>query len=224
MQLGGRTFILKQQARGKLKHYLGNLLCGRLPMSKNSREFFALETFRVLGLATADWAAVGERRYLGYDLESFLLVPTFERRRELPDVLAECRDDAHQRRRILAACARLVARMHGQRMGHCDLYAKHLWLARDESGTWDAAAIDLQRAGRISAGRLAPVVRDLATLNASTRHDLVGPTDRLRFLKRYVQRRRLEVDLKRLARRIVTVSHNLEKRKDCRAWQRTTSS
>ncbi len=94
-------------------------------------------------------------------------------------------------RGLLHATADLVGRFHRAGYVHRDLYLAHVFLVDDEPEGWALALIDLQRVMRRPWRRRRWQTRDLAQLAYSTPQVVAGPRARLRFLKRYLEGRRL---------------------------------
>lgn len=92
--------------------------------------------------------------------------------------------DPAARRRRLDDLARMVGAFHAAGFVHRDLYLCHVFLRPDGS----FCLIDLQRVFRPRWRRRRWIVKDLAALNLSTPADRVGPSERLRFLARYLRR------------------------------------
>ena len=218
IEIGGRTFFLKQFDRLKPRQAFVNALMLNRRRSRLEIEVAAMEAFRAAGVRAADWAARGERRFGLGNRAGVLLVPELDGFEMLTEVAA--REGVEND--LSGAVAHAVRRMHEAGLVHRDLYAKHVFVRRDSGEGWQAAFIDLQRAGPMTRSDLVERVRDLATLNASTDRRVARPSERLRFLTQYLGERRGEL-LTPMARGIVRESLRLGKRKDCRAWLATTS-
>lgn len=102
-----------------------------------------------------------------------------------------------KRRRLLAAIASTVRKMHAAGIQHRCLYPKHLMVKEGEG--FEVALIDLEKARRTFFPVL-PALRDLVTLN---RHSMgLSRSDRLFFFREYLQGSALRPAMHWLARKI----------------------
>ncbi len=106
-------------------------------------------------------------------------------------------------RRWLAPVANVVSKLHRSGYVHRDLYLCHIFL--NETATQDAAIrlIDLQRMLRPKWNMKRWIVKDLAALNYSAPKEAVSTADRLRWLKCYLGKTRLDAEARRLVYRVV---------------------
>ncbi|HET6202194.1 MAG TPA: lipopolysaccharide kinase InaA family protein [Planctomycetota bacterium] len=95
------------------------------------------------------------------------------------------RSDPRARGRVLRELAALLARFHGERRFHRDLYACHV-LVGAHGGL---SLIDLARARRGRLVRRRWFVKDLAALASSVPSPPTSRTDRVRFLRAYLSAR-----------------------------------
>ncbi|WP_456413614.1 lipopolysaccharide kinase InaA family protein [Thiolapillus sp.] len=109
-----------------------------------------------------------------------------------------------QRRRIIPQVADVVRKLHELRLVHNALHAKHVFV-HEQSGA--ACLIDLEKMRRRMRRRKA-VLRDLDSFNRRTA--VISRTDRLRFLLAYLQREKVDAEVRALWRQLVA----LEKRKN----------
>jgi hypothetical protein len=86
------------------------------------------------------------------------------------------------RLQIIAACARLIGRLHAAGLKHGCLYPKHLFL-REQAGEWRGCLIDLEKTRRLWFG-WRDQVRDLETFLRSTA--VWNDDQQHEFLKRYL--------------------------------------
>lgn len=117
----------------------------------------------------------------------------------LPDAvpLDEWLSDAnHRDRRVVERVADMVRRLHGIPLTHRDLYLCHVFITRQ---TKQLYLVDLQRLKGQPGRRLRRrwFVKDLAALFHSSRVPGVTRTDRLRFLKRYLRKERVDAECRR---------------------------
>ena len=106
-------------------------------------------------------------------------------------------------RQLIGPTADMVARLHNHGYIHRDLYLSHLFFDPEETSDRCLHLIDLARVIRPTRGHLRWIVKDLASLSYSTPASLVSRTDRLRWLKRYLQVSKLDGSGRRLVYRIV---------------------
>ncbi len=97
-------------------------------------------------------------------------------------------DHILERRELLLAAARVIRRMHSHRLVHNALHPKHLFVRLHEGAPPEVRLIDLEKMRRaITPARAAR--RDLDSLNR--RAGVWSQSDRLRFLKAYLETDRL---------------------------------
>lgn len=104
---------------------------------------------------------------------------------------------AAERRNLIDTLAGIIRRMHGHRLAHNSLHPKHVFVRMVGNKNTEVRLIDLEKMRRaLSSGRAAR--RDLDSLNRRSR--VWSSTDRLRFLKSYLNVRSLNSDGRRLWR------------------------
>jgi len=101
--------------------------------------------------------------------------------------------------RFIRRLAEIIKKMHDGGINHRDLYATHIFVTGGE-GNEDFIILDLNRADIRKKVPERWVAKDLAALAATTPHTSI--TDRIRFLKDYLNIERLDERAKRLVRRI----------------------
>ncbi len=109
-----------------------------------------------------------------------------------------------QRRKIIPQVAEVIRKLHQLRRAHNSLHAKHVFI-QEQSGA--ACLIDLEKMRR-RINRRKAMLRDLDTLNRRTA--AISRTDRLRFLLAYLQREKVDVEVRALWHQLAV----LEKRKN----------
>jgi len=109
----------------------------------------------------------------------------------------------HEKRRLLAAVADLVRRMHAAGVQHRSLYAKHLFVQREGNG-YKVAIIDLEKS-RVSLMPLLSMLSDLISLNYRTGN--WSKTHRLFFYRHYCGDRKLNAWDKLCLRYIIARSY-----------------
>lgn len=207
-----------------LKHhrvhgFLDRLRFLALP-SRARAEWEMARKLSALKIPTIRPLALGERRHLGLIVESFLVTEGISGARSL-DVLLEERDTpppgpprARWRRALVRALAGVVSAFHREGFYHRDLHLGNFLVRSYDSADVAVWLIDLHKA---RASRARTWVTDLAWLDYGARPRASG-TDRLRFLKAYLQgmpRERLgdapgaskRAPWKRVARRVLAASN-----------------
>lgn len=111
--------------------------------------------------------------------------------------------DTMQKRGLIRALAKTIRKMHDYRLQHNCLYPKHIFVRRKDT-KWEIRLIDLEKLRRKVFKRQV-MLRDLSCL---TRHapETWSLTDRMRFLKTYLNENRLSARAKNLWRQIATKS------------------
>jgi heptose I phosphotransferase len=162
--------------------------------SPAATEWAHLERARSLGVRVPEVVAVGERIGPWGALRSFLMVAELAGCRELNEVLPDLaaamvpREFAVLKRRVVVEMAKIVARLHGARVFHKDLYLCHFLIdvPSARAGRPILHLIDLHRLAEHR--RTAPRWRwkDLGQLLYSTYGvGAIDDRDRLRFWRRY---------------------------------------
>lgn len=106
-------------------------------------------------------------------------------------------------RALAMSLADLVTRFHAIGLVHRDLYLSHVFWHPHPGGPGALHLIDLQRVLRPRVRRSRWIVKDLAALNYSAPAHIVSTADRARWLKRYLNVRRLDARARTLIRRVV---------------------
>jgi heptose I phosphotransferase len=108
---------------------------------------------------------------------------------------------AHRRKRtLIGRLAQLARRLHDAGLNHRDFYLNHFFLGPDDI----LYLLDLQRVQRRDRVPRRLLLKDLAQLNYSAQvYGGFTRSDRLRFLRRYLETRRLDSAGKGLARAVL---------------------
>jgi hypothetical protein len=190
------------------------------------REVRQIEALASAGIPALQWAAWGRDAAGGRERRSFVLaeaVPGDALERWLPGPFAEM---APERQKALKAVvserlAALVRKLHGAGFVHRDLYLSHVFIDVEDDANVHLHVIDVQRVFRPRWLRQRWIVKDLAALNYSTPRAFASRADRLRWLKLYLDIRRLGPAEKRLALRIVRKCAKMARHDRRRARQHT---
>ena len=154
----------------------------RTKRATDSREWLFACWARGQGLPTAEPVFTGHESGLG----AVCGFADVEPARPLDEALRAGALPWTTRRVILLSLSSTVARQHGLRRHHRDLYSNHVFVD-PEADEPVVAIIDWERTGR-HLGRLSRwVVKDLAALDASLPPDTVTRSERMRFLAHYLR-------------------------------------
>jgi hypothetical protein len=191
--------------RGRRNHlyirhyrYKPDGLWDRLGTNYARRYFANSETLRILGIATPEIVAAGERRAPRIPhVSGFVIVRALSHMSSLlhylPRLFTESsgRELRREKLALIAALAQVVRRMHDGGFVHIDLALKNV-LVRRRADEYELAVAESPRGRRVSAPwRLRRGVRrDLALLDFTARR-FVSRTDRLRFYVCYKGSRKL---------------------------------
>jgi len=167
---------LRLEVEGRVAHV--KVAKGR----RRSPEADALVWARDHGLPTAPLAFSG----LDPERGAFVGIEDLAPARPLDDWLREGAPQGAVRRRVLEALADAVARLHGLRHHHRDLYLNHVYVDPRADPAL-VAIIDWDRLGRHRRRLGRRAVKDLAALDASIPPGSVTARERLRFLARYLR-------------------------------------
>jgi len=216
---GPRTVYLKRFGPTHLKDALKDLVRLRRVRTPALVECTMLRALRDAGFGAPAVIACGERHVLGRDRASFVMVDALNTGRPLDEVLKGLADPA-RRRGLLAATASFVRRLHAAGFSHGDLFAKHLFVSREDDGDWSVSVIDLARGRRDATTSPARRARDLAALMVSIDPGVTSVRERRTFLLEYLGADRLGADHLRFVRqRILPRAGKLSHRAVYRAWQ-----
>ena len=111
------------------------------------------------------------------------------------------------RRALIPEVAGLLRRFHRLRQAHNALHAKHIFI---DPKARRACLIDLEKM-RPRLTRRQAMLRDLDTLNRRTDH--ISRADRLRFLLAYLEKPRVDAQVRRLWRRLAHMEARKRRRK-----------
>jgi len=148
---------------------------------------------RQAGVPTLDPLYYGQRK-VGGKQRAILVTRELAGFRPMNDVMKEWSKEGWEksvstRRRLITVLAGVIRRMHEQRLAHNSLHPKHVFIRRVEGRPPEIAIIDLEKMRRtITQGQA--MRRDLDSLNRRC----IGwsNTDRLRFIKSYLNIERLD--------------------------------
>lgn len=104
------------------------------------------------------------------------------------------------RRQLLSAMAKVIAKMHQQRLQHNALYPKHVFVKKSDD-SWQISIIDLEKMKRTLTSRAA-MLRDLSTLD---RHSgsAWSMKDRITFMQAYFAEAKLSAKSRKICQTLL---------------------
>ncbi|MFT5291409.1 MAG: tRNA A-37 threonylcarbamoyl transferase component Bud32 [Planctomycetota bacterium] len=188
---GEEDLVVKRFQGGEARDWwFERLREGELPRSPGRREAENLMALAADGLPApraVAWVEEDSARRRpglpGTGGRSALVMERIEYQRTLRQALASA--DPLERERLGVALLELVAKLHGSGWYHRDLYLDHV--VQLDNG--ELCLLDLGRARRQESPRERWFIKDLAALYSST-PGAIPPRARLRFLARWLKRRR----------------------------------
>ena len=197
------TLFLKRYYRPPVLTQFKNWLSAKKRISCGFVEFDAAKNLTAVGINVPKMVAWGQQWGMFFEERSFVVigkVPTGESlERKLPDCFngQASPENLKMRRRFIEQLAAFVKKFHDTGCCHRDLYLCHIFLTA--AGVF--YLIDLARVFRPLC-RTMYQVKDLAQLHYSAPARRFSKTDRLRFLRAYLGRDKLNEDDKIFIRRI----------------------
>ena len=197
---GQKILFLKRYNRPPLRAQIRRVAAGMVWHGTAWREFQAIKALSAGGIPTMRLVAVGERMQGPIERRSFVAtegVPGESLEQWIPRNLGAPDPSLGARRRHEATrrLARLVQQMHSLGVCHRDLYLSHVFVVPCGDGSLTFRFIDLQRVHRFAAWRRRRwLVKDLAALHYSSPSGTITVTDRIRFLREYLDLPRLGRD------------------------------
>ncbi|MGC1272918.1 MAG: glycosyltransferase [Planctomycetaceae bacterium] len=191
------------------------------PATPARREAERTQQLASLGVPTMTVAAYAERLRQDGTLVAAFLTEELAGFEQLDLFLPQRFDDRSDStlRNLIECVGEVAGRFHRLGFNHRDFYTCHFFVreikseSAHESPRFIVHLIDLQRVQRWAAWlRRRWVVKDLAQLAYSCPPKLIGPTQRLRFFKRYRGVRTLDASSKRLARSVLRKEAALHRR------------
>lgn len=190
---GTKIFFLKRH-KGPLRigDTIRALLSG-FSMSWGRKEWEVIYAFQALGIPTLSPVAAGEK-VSWFRQESFLMSEELKGFQSLELFLRShftmplSREMIKEKRAVIQELARIIRTIHKAGFNHRDLYCCHIFIKHDREGQRDWRVLDLQRVDRRRWFRSRWVIKDLAALNYSAPSPMITRTDRLRFLRDYLEK------------------------------------
>ena len=193
------TFFLKRYTSPSVQEYLKCLIRFSWPKSALN-EWRAILRFHEIGLPTMVPVAEGEKRNrLGLVTQSFIVTKEIKGACRLDGYLTKwlqktlSREAIQKKRDLIKQVAHLTRKMHAMGLNHRDYYLCHIFIrTMEENEDFELFIMDLHRVDiRKRVGRRW-IVKDLAALHFSSLALPIHATDRIRFLKQYLQKEHLD--------------------------------
>jgi hypothetical protein len=216
--VGGQavTLFLKRYRSPPLPAQIERALAGSIRHGTAWIEWYWMGRLSADGVCVARPVAFGESMRGGREQASVVVA---EPARGLSlEAWARGRRDRCSRA-MMDELAAFIGRFHRLGYVHRDLYLSHIFYDETAGPRDRFQLIDLQRVMRPTWLRRRWIVKDLAALNYSTPRRIATAADRVRFLRRYLNSRRLGPSGKRLAHRVHAKTNRIA-RHDRRREQR----
>jgi tRNA A-37 threonylcarbamoyl transferase component Bud32 len=188
IELSATTLFLKRYDRPPVWTQLKNWLSAKKRISCAYAEFKASRDLQQLGINVPRMVAWGEQRGVFFEKRSFVIIEKVEEgvslEKRLPDFFngPATPENLKMRRRFIKELAVFVRKFHETGFRHRDLYLSHIFWTR----RWEFCLIDLARAFRPLFFSQRYRIKDLAQLHYSAPGKYFSKTDRLRFLRAYL--------------------------------------
>ncbi len=186
-------------------------------------EYHMIKTLNALRIPTPRIIAYTEKMFSFIELKSAIMtegiigqsleifIPKIFSRPPTPEELKI-------RRTWIRKLATLISHLHRNNFCHRDLYLSHIFISFPQSSLEPIFyLIDLARCFKLRFRKKRWLIKDLASLNFSAPHPLITYTDRLRFIKTYLNKEKLDSSdkkfIKRLLRKTKKIARHSKKHK-----------
>jgi heptose I phosphotransferase len=209
------TLYLKRYERPPWREQLLRILLRGAEHSTAWWEWRNIRRLVEAGVPTVTPVAFGERMRGPFERQSFVVtqaIPGVSLEQFVPEHLRPGGDVGPAKRRaIVGQLALLVRTLHEAGFVHRDLYLSHIFISHNRDGRPALRLIDLQRVFRPRWRWRRWQVKDLAALHYSTPPACVPATERIRFMRQYLDVPRLRSEDKQLIRRILAKTRRIER-------------
>ena len=194
-----RVFYLKRQSNHLIRHW-------RRPLGEPtvSREFYNIERFARLGIPAVEASFYAVRRE-GGERKAILLTPDLTGYQPLDQWYADWEQHSYRLKQdLLLAAGRLVGSLHEHDIVHNCLYPKHIFARQVQDGV-RARLIDLEKSRTHLFSRWGRI-HDLSALHRRS----VPPsrTQRLRFMLHYLNKPRVDAEVRDWVTRVLSRAAN----------------
>lgn len=175
-------FFLKRNLKAYRKDGMLSVLRRGKCWSTSREEWENSLLLHKAGVRTASLVAYGEECGLLWEKFSFIVTEAATGTGTLQDYLRDCKD-GRQRRRVLQAFGKCIARMHSAGLASPDLFTRHVFV--EPSNEPEFCLIDMARLDQRAALSAKHRARDLAALHVTAPLKHVTLRERLTFLRAY---------------------------------------
>ena len=179
VNIGGLRGYLKREYFVPWKDYVHSWWAGFSFVSQSQREWQILKALQARGIPCPEPLAVGAQAG-----KAFLLLRELPDAEDLRSFLAAHPLTRQDRVWLAHLLGKSISDLHAAGFTHPDLYAKHVFVARDRRSI---AFVDYQRTQKRAHVSWRRRCRDLAALNASLGDDVVSPRERWHCLFAYLR-------------------------------------
>lgn len=186
-----KSFFLKRHKSSLRIGEIGRAFFSGFSLSWGRKEWEVIQAFQKLGIPTLVPVAAGEKVSWFWQ-ESFLMTEELKGFQPLDKFLQSYfvpplpPEKIIEKRAIIYEVAQIARVMHKAGFNHRDFYCCHIFINRMDSRHRHWCVLDLQRVDRRRWFRRRWIVKDLAALNYSAQPRIITRTDRLRFLRHYL--------------------------------------
>jgi tRNA A-37 threonylcarbamoyl transferase component Bud32 len=186
IQLGDKTYFIKQHTGVGWKEIIKNILQFRLPVMGAKNEWRAIEKLQSLGVSVPAIAAYGER-----GKQSFILMEELKPIISLEDLAKQFMTSPPSfifKCRLIEAVAKIARILHENGLNHRDFYLCHFLLDTSVECGDKLPALALIDLHRVQIRKVVPtrwIIKDLAGLYFSSKDAGLTSSDRYRFIKAY---------------------------------------
>lgn len=185
-------FFLKRHIKPELKDKVRDLFSLRWPLSDARQELENIRAVAALGIPTMKPAGWGESSRGWLRRQSFLMTESLGDLERLENYLTRrfaktlTAVERREKRRLIAAVAELVRRLHQTHLFHHDLYCGHILVKENGDAAPTLFLIDLQRVRRREWMKRRWSAKDLSALDYTADPRAISRADRLRFFFTYL--------------------------------------
>lgn len=191
VQLGEKTYFIKQHTGVGWKEILKNLIQFKLPVLSAKNEWCAIEKLQAIGVAVPNVIAYGSRGKNPAKQQSFVLMQDLTPTISLEHLCADWKKTPPAfafKRKLIAEVARIARLVHQCGMNHRDFYICHFLLDLAQKDKLQLYLIDLHRAQLRRATPVRWIIKDLAGLFFSSKDIGLTRNDLFYFMKIYSEK------------------------------------
>ncbi len=211
-----KWFYLKRVRYPKLKNQIDRILCGTVRHSSCWHERYMIKQLSLARIPTPVIVAYSEKMFFCFERASALITEGIigqSLEKFVPKVFhrGANREELLQRRRWIRQLAELIGRFHKSGFCHRDLYLSHIFIGFRNDGEPVFYLIDLARCFKPYLRKRRWVIKDLSALNYSSPARIISNTDRMRFLRAYLDVPKIDKKNKKLIYDIIKKTKRIER-------------